>query len=191
MTNTNKNLKWISKVLGAAVAVAVMTVASGASATTTAESARPNTLRMRLVADNVVVSPGNGAAPASAPAPQTVVVPQASAPAASNTVVDEPSKRTNVHVEAKEPRNYMGTIALSALMGGLAGGLVGGAIYFLGDREDAQHIAYWAAGGVLVGTGVGIAQIAVQESRVSAATASRFPSDPAPTYRLALVNLRF
>jgi hypothetical protein len=150
---------------------------------------------MRMVADNVVVSPGStpAPAPAAAPAPsQTVVVPQGSAPVAQTApVVEEPSKRTNVHVEAKENSNYMSTIFVSALMGGLAGGLIGGAIYYLGDQDHAINIAYWAAGGVLVGTGVGITQLMIQESRVSNATASRFPSDPAPTYRLALVNLKF
>jgi len=75
-------------------------------------------------------------------------------------------------------------------MGGLAGGLVGGAVYYLGDRNDAINIAYWAAGGVLVGTGVGVMQVVVQENRVSNAVA-RLPSDPAPTYRLALLRLKF
>jgi len=47
-----------------------------------------------------------------------------------------------------------------------------------------------AAGGVLVGTGVGVMQVVVQENRVSNAVA-RLPSDPAPTYRLALLRLKF
>lgn len=172
----------------ASVAVLTMAVASTANATPTATEARPATLRMRMLADNVVVSPGGSApaAPAQA-APQTVVVPQASAPAASA----EPAKQTNVHADVQGPKNYMSTIAVSALMGGLAGGLVGGAIYFLGDRDNEINIAYWAAGGVLLGTGVGITQVLVQESRVSNAAASRFPSDPAPTMRLALLRLKF
>lgn len=187
-------LGWGSTVMSGAVVALLMAATSTAQATTAAtESARPATMRMRMVADNVVVSPGGAPAPAAAPAPsQTVVVPQASAPVAQAApVVEEPSKRTNVHVEAKENNNYMSTIFVSALMGGLAGGLIGGAIYYLGDQDHAINIAYWAAGGVLVGTGVGITQIMIQESRVSNATASRFPSDPAPTYRLALVNVKF
>lgn len=176
----------------ASVAVLTLAVASTANATPTAPDPRPSTLKMRLLADNVVVSPG-GTAPAAAPAQpasQTVVVPQGgSAPAAH---VDEPSRRTNVNADVQGPKNYMSTIAVSALMGGLAGGLVGGAIYFLGDRDNEINIAYWAAGGVLLGTGVGITQVLVQESRVSnAATSSRFPSDPAPTMRVALLNLKF
>ena len=174
----------------ASVAVLTLAVASTANATPTTTEARPSTLRMRLLADNVVVSPG-GTAPAAAPAqaaPQTVVVPQGSAPVAQN---DEPARRTNVHADVQGPKNYMSTIAVSALMGGLAGGLVGGAIYFLGDRDNEINIAYWAAGGVLLGTGVGITQVLVQESRVSNATASRFPSDPAPTMRLSLLRVKF
>ncbi len=83
----------------------------------------------------------------------------------------------------------MGTIAGGAFMGGAAGALIGGAIYFLGNQNHPDNIAYWAAGGVLVGTGVGITQIMVQESRVSQATAQS--SDPAPTLRLALYQTRF
>jgi len=182
-----------STVMAGAVAAILLAATSTAEAKSTAsDSARPATLRMRMVADNVVVSPGAAAAPAAAPAPsQTVVVPQASAPAQGAAVVDAPAKRTNVNVDAQQPHNYMTTIFVSALMGGLAGGLIGGAIYYLGDQDHAVNIAYWAAGGVLVGTGVGVAQLMVQESRVSNATASRFPSDPAPTLRLALVNMKF
>jgi hypothetical protein len=177
----------------AGIAFVTLAVASTANATPTTTEARPATLRMRQLADNVVVSPGGGTAPAATPAPaapQTVVVPQGgSAPAAAAPA--EPTKRTNVHADVEGPKNYMSTIAVSALMGGLAGGLIGGAIYFLGDRNDGINIAYWAAGGVLVGTGVGVTQVLVQESRVSNVAASRFQSDPAPTYRLALLRLKF
>lgn len=194
---TTMTRAWKPMGLALGLTMALMTVNGTAQAAptrteTAAPDARPATLHMRVLADNVVVSPGNSA-PAAAPAqPQTVVVPQASAPPAqSSAVVEEPAKRTNVHADVRGPSNYMSTIAVSALMGGLAGGLIGGAIYYLGDRDDAINIAYWAAGGVLVGTGVGITQVIVQESRVSNATASRFPSDPAPTYRLALMRVHF
>jgi len=182
---------WGTKATMVMAVVAAIALPSLAHATTTT-GARPATLHMRLVADNVVVSPGsNGPAAAPAAPAQTVVVPQASAPAAQPApVVDAPSKRTNVQADVQGPRNYMSTIAVSALMGGLAGGLVGGAVYYLGDRNDAINIAYWAAGGVLVGTGVGVMQVVVQENRVSNAVA-RLPSDPAPTYRLALLRLKF
>ncbi|MEO8213344.1 MAG: hypothetical protein ABI560_09130, partial [Myxococcales bacterium] len=119
-------------------------------------------------------------APAAAPAPQQA------APA------DTSHTNRVVHTDVESNHNYMGTVAVSALMGGLVGVLVGGSIYFLGDRNDAQNIGYWAAGGVLLGTGVGVVQIIVQESRASQATAlNKLPSDPAPTFRLALFRTSF
>jgi hypothetical protein len=151
--------------------------ATGAARAATTERVQPLQL-----ADVVV----NGQAPAPAPAaPAPVVVqPQAAAP------VVEPSRRTTV-VE-HENHNYMSTIALSALMGGVAGILVGGSLYYLTDNQQhATRILYWGAGGVLVGTAVGITQIVVQESRVDRATASTLPLDPAPTFRLALWQSHF
>lgn len=142
-------------------------------------------------ADNVVVgtpaSPPPSVAAPTTPAP--VVVQPAQPVAAQPVVVDDPSHRTVVHTDVNPNHNYMGTIFGSAFMGGAAGALIGGAIYFLGNQTHPYNIAYWAAGGVLVGTGVGIAQIMVQESRVSQATAMQ--SDPAPTLRLALYQTRF
>ena len=143
------------------------------------------------LADSVVVSPTAPAQPAQpAPAQPVLAAPVAQAPV--QPVVTEGSPRKVVHTDVQPNHNYMSTIAVSAFMGGLAGGLVGGAIYYLGDRQDAINIAYWAAGGVLVGTGVGIVQLVVQEGRVSEATALRkLPSDPAPTLRLALFRAHF
>lgn len=137
----------------------------------------------------------NGSSPPPA-APAPVVVPQQQ-PATNTTVVQPvesapaaPARRTTTVVE-RENRNYMSTIFVSALMGGLAGALVGGAIYFLvDDQQHAPRIGYWAAGGVLVGTGVGLAQVMVQESRADRAV-SMLPSDPAPTFRIALFRTRF
>jgi hypothetical protein len=86
----------------------------------------------------------------------------------------------------------MATIFVSALCGGLAGLLVGGAIYYLSDnQEHATRIAYWAAGGVLVGTGVGIVQVVADESRANQAVSSIWSPDPAHTYRLALFTKHF
>ncbi len=142
-------------------------------------------------ADNVIVG-GQPATPApvaqAAPAPSPVVVQPVQAAPAQPVVVDEPSRRAVVNAEVSPPHSYMGTIAGGAFMGGAAGALIGGAIYFLGSQTHPANIAYWAAGGVLVGTGVGITQIMVQESRVSQVAAS---SDPAPTLRLALYQTRF
>jgi hypothetical protein len=138
-------------------------------------------------ADNVIV----GAQPAAAaPAQAPAVVVQPSQPvAAQPVVVDTDSRRSVVHADVSPPRSYMGTIAGSAVLGGVAGALIGGAIYFLGDQNHGFNVVYWAAGGVLVGTGVGLTQILVQESRASQATA--LSSDPAPTFRLALYQTRF
>jgi hypothetical protein len=127
------------------------------------------------------------AAPAPAPAPAPVVV---QPPVQQVAPVEVPARRTTV-VE-HETHNYMGTIFVSALAGGLAGLLVGGSLYYLNDNQQhASRIGYWAAGGVLVGTGVGLTQVIVQETRAERATAMRLPTDPAPTLRLALVNVRF
>ena len=140
----------------------------------------PERVQPLLLADVVV----NGS-PTPAPAPAAPVVVPAQQP-----VVEAPTHQTTV-VE-HESHNYMSTIALSALMGGVAGVLVGGAIYYLSDNRDhAAHIAYWGAGGVLVGTAVGFTQIAVEESRLDRSTATNLPADPAPTYRLALYQLHF
>jgi len=156
-----------------------------AGATGTARAATTERVQPLQLAD--VVVQGQGAQPAApapaAPAP-VIVQPQAAAP------VVEPSRRTTV-VE-HENHNYMSTIALSAFMGGVAGLLVGGSLYYLSDNQQhGTRILYWGAGGVLVGTAVGITQIVVQESRVDRATASTLPIDPAPTFRLALWQSRF
>lgn len=141
------------------------------------------------LADNVVVTPGQ-----SQPAPAaTTNVQTAPAPAAQPVAVDS-GRQTHTHADVSPPKNYMSTVAVSALMGGLAGALIGGAIYFLdNDRNNPENVAYWAAGGVLVGTGVGVTQVLVQESRASAAVSrlDRLPSDPAPTFKIALLRQSF
>jgi hypothetical protein len=117
-----------------------------------------------------------------------VVEPQAPAPA---PVVETPPARHSTVIE-HEPHSYVGTVFVSALMGGLAGVLIGGSIYYLADnRTNSQRILYWGAGGVLVGAGVGVLQAVSEESRLDRAAAMHLPTDPAPTYRLALYQLRF
>jgi hypothetical protein len=141
-------------------------------------------------ADNVIVGTQPSAPAQAAPAPSSpapvVVTPTQSAPA-QPVVVDSPSRHTVT--EVAPTHSYMGTIVGSAFAGGAGGALIGAAIYFLGSQTHPYNIAYWAAGGVLVGTGVGIAQVMVQESRVDRATA--MAADPAPTLRLALYQTRF
>jgi len=136
---------------------------------------------LRLAEVEVVNS--NPATPAAAPA----AAPVAAAPVGAQEPVGAPRHEVVHHHEG----SYMRTIALNALFGALAGGLVGGAIYYLSDNQThAQRIAYWAAGGVLVGAGVGVVQI-MADSRTESVAMSKLPHDPAPTYRLALLTTRF
>jgi hypothetical protein len=128
--------------------------------------------------------------PAQQPAASTAVVPAAPAPVVAEPAA--PPVKKEVHADVTPPHNAMATIAVSALMGGLAGLLVGGAVYYLADsQQHAARIGYWAAGGVLVGTGVGVVQVIADESRASEAVSSAWSPDPARTYRLALFTTRF
>jgi MFS family permease len=133
------------------------------------------------LAEVEVVNSNPPSAPA-APAPAAAPAPVVAAPVAA-----EPRREVVHHHEG----SYMGTIALNALFGAVAGGLVGGAIYYLADNQThAQRIAYWAAGGVLVGAGIGVIQV-MADSRTESVAMSKLPHDPAPTYRLALLTTRF
>jgi hypothetical protein len=128
------------------------------------------------------------------PAPQTQVTVPAAPPPVQPVAVEPvaPPVRKEVHEDVQAPHNIMGTIAVSALMGGVVGALVGGAIYFLGDHQDhAARIGYWAAGGVLLGTGVGIVQVVADESRADQAVSSAWSPNPAHTYRVALFTKHF
>ena len=173
-----------TKILGMAVLMTMVGTSVAFAKPVTESAPIVPVPKAALLADNVVVTPGQ-APPVTNP-PATSVQVQ---PAAVEPVDTTPRRTTVVHEEPN--RNYMGTIAVSALMGGVAGALVGGAIYYLGDQEHAQNIAYWAAGGVLVGTGVGLVQVMTQETRINNATAMHLPTDPAPTYRLALARVAF
>jgi hypothetical protein len=134
--------------------------------------------------DVEIVNP-NTTQPAPAAPPPAVVPVEQPAP-----VVAPPQKV--VHEDVQPPHNVMATITVSALMGGIAGLLVGGAIFYLADnQEHAARIGIWAAGGVLVGTGVGIVQVVADESRASSAVSQVWSPDPARTYRLALFQRHF
>ncbi len=109
-------------------------------------------------------------------------------PAVAPTPV-ETGPRKVVQTDVHSP-SYMGTIAGSALGGAVLGAAIGTAIYYLGSNQRARNIIYWAAGGVLVGAGVGVIQVMVEESRTSAVM-SGAPADPAPTFRLALYHRTF
>ena len=139
--------------------------------------------------DVEIVNPSTGQ---TAPAPAPAVVPVQAAPVQEQAPVAAPQTQRVVHEDVQAPHNVMTTITVSALMGGIAGLLVGGAIYYLADnQEHAARIGIWAAGGVLVGTGVGIVQVAADESRASTAVSQVWSPDPAPTYRLALFRTHF
>jgi hypothetical protein len=96
-------------------------------------------------------------------APQPVVV-QPTAPAA-------PVKQKQVVTETHS-ENYMLTMAKSIFFGALAGGLVGTAVYFLDHETHPRNIAYWGAGGAVLGGAVGLIQIAVNENRTEQAVSS-------------------
>jgi len=131
------------------------------------------------------------AAPADlATAPARLAQAQARTELAQAVVPVEPNRRV-VHTEVEPNRNYMATIAWSAIMGGVLGAAVGTAVYYLDSGERARNILYWAAGGVILGAGVGVVQVVVQENRASAAVSSTAPTDPARTLRLSLYRVAF
>ena len=155
-----------------AAALAVTFVLAGAAHAGDVEIVNPNTTPTTVPA---------------APPPAVVPVQPVQEPAP----VVMPPQRT-IHEDVSPPRNAMTTIAVSALMGGLAGLLVGGAIFYLNDhQEHGSRIGIWAAGGVLVGTGVGAIQVVADESRATAAVSQLWRPDPATTYRVALYQAHF
>ena len=182
------------KLLGVSV-VAVALSASAAFAKVGAETSVVTPLPKAVtLADNVVVTPSSQAAPAPAPAPtpaQTQVQVQPAQPVQAVEPVVVPARTNRTVVTEDRPHNYMGTIAFSALMGGVLGALVGGAVYYLDNQDHAYNIAYWAAGGVLLGTGVGIINVAADESRAERAVGLNHPKDPVPTYRVSLLKTTF
>ncbi len=182
LTTTRQGLFWI------VISGVTLSASAGFAKTLAATSELVTPLpKAEMVADNVVVTPG-GATAQPAPAPVEAVPVQPAVQPVVQPVVAEPHHTTIVQ---EHETNYMSTIAISAIMGAVVGALVGGSIYYLGSRDHAARIGYWAAGGVLVGTGVGLVQIAAQENRINEASSNGLPTDPAPTYRLALLRTTF
>jgi hypothetical protein len=177
----------VAVALSSSAAFAKVTDQSSASSSAGTVSPLP---KAGTLADNVVVTPGQ-AAPAPAPAPQGSTVNVQPAPVAVEPApVVAPPQRTVVTQE--NPHNYVATIFVSALLGGIGGALIGGAIYYLDTpREHPANIGYWAAGGVLVGTGIGIINVVTDESRAERAISNHLPTDPAPTFKMALLNKSF
>ena len=171
----------VAVALGSSAAFAKVTDQSSASSSAVSPLPKASTL-----ADNVVVTPSGQAAPAPAPNVNVQPAPVAVEPAP----VVAPPQRTVVTQE--NPHNYVATIFVSALLGGIGGALIGGAIYYLDTpREHPYNIGYWAAGGVLVGTGIGIINVVTDESRAERAISNHLPTDPAPTFKVALLNKSF
>jgi hypothetical protein len=170
--------------------LAVALTSSAAFAKTDAGSRPVSPLpKAGALADNVVVTPNGQSAPAPAPAPTSVNVQPAPQPVEAAPVV-APTQRTVITED--KPHNYMATIAVSALMGAVAGALIGGAVYYLDTpREHPERIGYWAAGGVIVGTGIGLINVMADESRAERAVSQHLPTDPVPTYRVSLLQTHF
>jgi len=177
----------VAVALGSSAAFAKVTDQSSATSSAGAVSPLP---KAGTLADNVVVTPGQ-AAPAPAPAPQGPTVNVQPAPVAVEPApVVAPPQRTVVTQE--NPHNYVATIFVIALLGGIGGALIGGAIYYLDTpREHPARIGYWAAGGVLVGTGIGVINVIADESRAERAISNHLPTDPVPTFKMALLNKSF
>jgi hypothetical protein len=173
--------------MSASSAFAKVTDESNARGSSAAVSPLP---KASTLADNVVVAPSGQTSPAPAPqpAPAQVNVQPAPQPVEAAPTYVQPRKTV---VTQDEHHNYMATIAVSALLGGVAGALIGGAIYYLDNQDHPYNIGYWAAGGVLVGTGVGLINIMADESRAERAVSTRFEKDPVPTYRLSLLKTTF
>ena len=175
--------------------ISIVAVALSGSAAFAKADAAPGAVsplpKKTTLADNVVVTPNNTPAPAPAqPAPTVNVEPVQPVQPVQAAPVVAPTQRTVVTED--RPHNYMATIAGSAFLGAVAGALIGGAIYFLDTpRDHAERVGYWAAGGVLVGTGIGIINVVADESRADRAVANRLPSDPVPTYRVSLLQTHF
>ncbi|HEY7370765.1 MAG TPA: hypothetical protein VIF57_01210 [Polyangia bacterium] len=177
----------IAVALGSSAAFAKVTDQSSAASSAGAVSPLP---RASTLADNVVVTPGQ-AAPAPTPQGPTVNVQPAPVAVEPAPVVAPPPQRTVVTQE--NPHNYVATVFVSALLGGIGGALIGGAIYYLDTpRQHPANIGYWAAGGVLVGTGIGVINVIADESRAERAISSNhLPTDPVPTFKVALLNKSF
>jgi|GEM_PF-6351386 len=165
------------------VLVSLVSTAAWAHPNATPRRSFGEPMRLHLAEVEIVNTQPGGTPPAAQPTPV------AAAPVAAAPVVETPTRKDVVH---HKDQNYMSTIAVSALMGALAGALVGGSLYYLADDQThAQRIGYWAAGGVLVGTGVGLVQLMVQEGDHATASRAHLSTDPAPTFRLALLNQKF
>src|SRR5262245_30699158 len=171
------------KLLGLSIVAVAMSASASFAKVDQAKTGAQNSVvtplpAERTLADNVVVTPQGTSGPT--PVQPVQPVQQVAPMQPVQTVPVAPQKTV---VTEDRPHNYMATIAGSALLGGVAGVLIGGAIYLLDDQQHPYRIAYWAGGGILVGTGIGVINVIADESRAERAVSTRFDKDPVPTYR--------
>ncbi|MFU8802262.1 MAG: hypothetical protein ACNA8W_00495 [Bradymonadaceae bacterium] len=104
----------------------------------------------------------------------------------------EPVPDTRVEADRREVReevrvregtgNYMLVVTRSAFLGGVLGALVGGAGYLISGREwSLWNIAYFGAGGVLVGATVGLVEVMMREARRPATASLEWMEREMPT----------
>ncbi|TXD35339.1 hypothetical protein FRC98_16115 [Lujinxingia vulgaris] len=103
-------------------------------------------------------------------------------------------ERQTIITEPESP-NYMGVLARNAFLGGITGGLVGTGVYLLSGREYTPWtIAYFAGGGILVGTAAGAVELVVREERNADALAARrymLEHELPKTVRVPLLRIDF
>ncbi|TXD35027.1 hypothetical protein FRC96_11620 [Lujinxingia vulgaris] len=104
------------------------------------------------------------------------------------------SEQKTIITEPESP-NYMGVLARNAFLGGVTGGLVGTGVYLLSGREYSPWtIAYFAGGGILVGTAAGAVELIVREERNADALAARrymLERELPKTVRVPLLRIQF
>ncbi|MBA2662557.1 MAG: hypothetical protein H0U74_09705 [Bradymonadaceae bacterium] len=117
-------------------------------------------------------------------------VPETRAETRREVVVPE----ERVRVEQVPPPNYIGVLTRSAFLGGILGGLVGLGGYLISGRTwDPWNIAYFAGGGILVGTAVGLIEIVARDDRAQGSRASLeyLERDMPRTLDVRIFNLDF
>jgi hypothetical protein len=136
----------VTAALAAVVLLAYGSAARAQSVTTERQTVNPTPAPAPVVAQPVQTAPVQAA-------------PVAQAPATS-------SKETRTVTEERDQGSFMGTVAKDTLYGALTGVVVGGAIYFISGQDTRPvTVAYWAAGGALVGAGVGLVEVMVRQNR--------------------------
>lgn len=83
-------------------------------------------------------------------------------------------------------------VTRDAMIGGIFGALLGTAGYFISGRDwSALVIVYSAAGGIVLGAGVGLASVLTREDRNLAASRQYLQRDLPRTAQLQFLNFQF